>query len=94
MFFFNIDKTWGIANKPTKAAIIFIPPENIGLKTNRSTPKTESYPIVANHKPNAPEKRPLIIELESNVAITVTPKIAIQNICDGPNLSATFANME
>ena len=35
---------------------------------------------------------PLIIELESKVAITVTPKIAIQNICDGPNLSAKFAN--
>ena len=69
-----------------------MPPEKIGLKTNLSTPKTESYPMVANHKPMAPEKSPLIIELESKVAITVTPKIAIQNICDGPNLSAKFAN--
>ncbi len=87
-----IDKTCGIANKPTSAAIIFIPPENIGLKTNLSTPNTESYPMVANHKPIAPEKSPFIIELESSVAITVTPKIAIQNICEGPNLRAKFAN--
>ena len=46
---------------------MFMPPEKIGLKTNLSTPKTESYPIVANHKPIAPEKSPLIIELESNI---------------------------
>ena len=31
-------------------------------------------------------------ELESKVAITVTPNIAIQNIWEGPNLRATLAN--
>jgi hypothetical protein len=40
----------------------------------------------------APENNPFMTELESKVAITVTPKIAIQNICDGPKFKAKSAS--
>ena len=49
--------------------------------------------MVANHKPIAPEKSPFTIDFESSEEITVTPKIAIQNICEGPNFKAKSAKI-
>ena len=47
--------------------------------------------MVDNHKPKAPDSRPLIVEEESSVAITVTPKIATQNNWLGPKSRAILA---
>ncbi len=49
-------------------------------------------PMVEIHKPNTPENKPLTTDLEPSVPMTVTPTIAIQNISEGPNFSASFAN--
>ena len=47
--------------------------------------------MVLMSSPNIPPMRPLRIEPEESPAMTVIPKMAIQNISGGPNSSAILA---
>ena len=88
----SISMTWGIANRPISAAMMWMPPSSSSVKMKRSTPWIVSAPIMAIHRPMQPASSPLTTDLESSVPMMVTPRMAIQNRCDGPNLSAQAAN--
>ena len=88
----SISMTCGMANSPIRAAMIWTPPSSSSVKMKRSTPWIESEPIMAIHRPIQPASSPLTTDFESSVPMIVTPRIATQNRCEGPNLSAQAAS--
>ena len=61
------------------------PPVSTSWNTKRGVASMGLKPITEIKRPNMPPMSPLSTEPEVSPAMTVMPKMAIQNISEGPN---------